>query len=269
MSWLSSGFGALGGLASGWFSYKGQKSANKANLDIAGQTNTANREIAEMTNAANAKQVKDQMDFMERMSGTAYQRQMADLRAAGINPMLAASLGGASTPPGASVPAVTGAGAVTGAPMQNEMSGVGAAVNSAMDAVRLKFEVQQMEEGIKNLRETNSKIKSDTLLNRALVSSAAQDAILKANSAKATDMNTRLLQLQLPGAKNRAEIEETMAGKFGALMDKILPTAGLASSLAGVGFKAHSARMAQRNFDLKKDHFASGAVKRSRSFRGY
>ena len=97
MSWLSS---AVKGITSnispligGFISGGGQYAANRE------------------TERSTAKQ----MAFQERMSNTAHRRQMRDLKKAGINPMLSARLGGASSPAGSSYQAGNiGASAVEG-----------------------------------------------------------------------------------------------------------------------------------------------------------
>lgn len=96
MGWLN----AVMSLVGGAMSQSGQSSANSTNRDLALQ----------------------QMLFQKHMSNTAHQREVRDLRLAGLNPILSGTGGqGASSPAGATTH------------VENEK---GAGVNSALDALR-------------------------------------------------------------------------------------------------------------------------------------
>lgn len=101
----------------------------------------------ESQNAASARQAQLNRDFQERMSSTAWQRGVKDMRAAGINPMLSFSQGPASSPSGsmAPVPANLGSSALSGA------EGAVDAVNSARMA-RLQQVGQAMDNINKGLQ---------------------------------------------------------------------------------------------------------------------
>lgn len=90
----------------------------------------------QQTNAANAEQAQKQMDFQAEQTGSAYQRGTADMKAAGLNPMLAYSQGGAQSGGGAQ------------ATMGNELgAGANSALSSAMTIQQLKgMEIQNEQQ---------------------------------------------------------------------------------------------------------------------------
>lgn len=113
---ISAGLGAATGLGQ----YHAQQQTNRSNETIAKDATAANMLDAQRNRDFQASQTSAQQAYQTEMSNTAFQRGAADMKAAGINPIIAHAP--ASSPTGAAAGGAQGS-AVT-SQNQNPMTGI-------------------------------------------------------------------------------------------------------------------------------------------------
>jgi len=149
--------------------------------------NSANKDMMDQQNQFNASEAQKNRAWQEGMSNTAYRRAMDDMRAAGLNPMLAYQQGGASSPGGATA---------SGQAARME-DAIGRGVNSAVETRRLKKEIDQVD--------------SSTKLNEAMGEAQMAQAKAATTTAKKVEKEVEAITSQLPAIKSRAKADQKAA----------------------------------------------------------
>lgn len=153
-------------------------------------------------NEANVELSREQMAFQERMSNTAHQREVKDLMAAGLNPMLSSKLAGASAPVGSL------------ARVENSNEAAARGVTSALSAQLVESQIDQVDSQTEVNRATAEKVKTDARLSLASAMQGEfqvrQNAIAESNESFAEWVHSTI----------RADISSNLTRSLNAFVER-------------------------------------------------
>lgn len=234
---LGNGVLSLGGsLGSGLFGASAQSAANAANLKIAQQNNLFNHYEAELNR-----------NWLQYMSNSAYQRQRADLKAAGYNPLL--GLSSPSSTPSGSTASASGLPSISAVNPMSGLSALGSAFTSALGAWNILKENERADKitdaQVKNIGTQTTKDKVQTftgVVDKAItLGSAGASAYAAKKSAEVakeaikqgfTKESAKAFAKDMVG-KSPSTSAVSSASVFGKVLSMFLP-----ASLLGVGIGA-------------------------------
>ncbi len=152
------------------------------------------------TNASNAAEAQKNRDYLTEMSNTSHQREVEDLKSAGLNPILSANSAGASTP---SSPIATMQ------PVKTDVD-LGKTANSALDAKNkynqnevIKLQAKQAQSAIDFQNEQTRKLQ---------IENDVQEPLKAIKTDLADDAETGYHWLKKQGVKGYKKVAEFVTG---------------------------------------------------------